>query len=315
MICIIDWFAVSFNGYNLDDILESLGLHDEQWEVKDWAFWGYRKMLQANGISVMWDHGREELNKWTTLSLSGQGCRYWELRSGSSMQSLLARIADDYDSSRIRITRIDIAIDTPDITMDQVIQDTRDGKIWHEAKRRRIIQDESYTLEVGRKSSLVFIRIYDKAVELRSRGYEVEGNLTRFETMYRDETAKFVFDLLQNDERIMETAAAILKSKLLFLYEPVPYDDGNLARSARSRVAPWYNEFLEEVKAQKIKMDPKPAGQYRDAKRWLQNQCKKKMAIVAEAEGQEEIMRIIKDGKEKFTKTDEHLVRQGKKKM
>lgn len=96
-------------------------------------------------------------------------------------------------------TRVDIAIDTDQVTMDEIVQAQEAHCLVSRAQDRRLIynyRDGSQTLYVGSPQSRRLVRFYDKALEQAAKGQGVEGVWTRCEVQFRRDQANQVSEFI-----------------------------------------------------------------------------------------------------------------------
>jgi phage replication initiation protein len=239
--------------YIIEHILK---LDPEQFEaMPNGGRHGYRKGIAFNGIEIYYDGN--SLTMGANVSMSGEGCRTYA--QFHPLEELLARLHDC--AEEINPTRIDIACDDHEgrLDMSRIIEMIRARRLRSRATHRRGIfnldskdGDEGDTVYIGSEKSEMRIRIYDKAVEQRSKGKEYHGIWNRIEMVNRRDYARAVLEaLVTGDCEIGETVAGILAGRIAFIER----DDKNISRCS---LVSWWADFLGEVQKVKLMLKEKP---------------------------------------------------------
>lgn len=133
-----------------------------------------------------------------------------------------------------KITRMDVAIDTDRVTMQQVIDAQENGTLVSRAQNRRLVHgyhDNSNTLYIGAPSSRRLVRFYDKAKEQKLEDSSVVW--TRCEVQLRAEQSQ---------------AAAIHicdgKSLADLVFSCVDFRDNTDTNITRRERCPWWSEWV-----------------------------------------------------------------------
>lgn len=185
---IFDWVTIRSRIDTPQTMLERLKMKEDcHFEVCKGRY-GYRDRLAWDNISILYN-GREDMG--VCLEMSGQGCRAWETFGSGDYDALFADL--EQEPEEYHITRLDVAYDDHSgiIPMGKLLSDARNEHYVSKAKRGNMLLglgdargEDSITL--GSRTSLVLLRIYDKA---RERGYLDGRHWIRVELMLKDERA------------------------------------------------------------------------------------------------------------------------------
>lgn len=246
---LIDWLTVTFKADTVISVIAMLGLDSEHFTEKQSFKNGYPLDTFFSNIHIWsgaedpryYTAGYNKAGRWVTaeekarndmgvcLNLSGQGCRAFEEHSKVGWFELFKRILQHNG----HITRLDLAYDDHMGVIDiyRFAHDIHDRNYRSKSKKSKILwsddqeQDvQGLTVYVGKESSDVFIRVYDKAAE---RGFDHSKHWVRVELQLRDERADAALRRLFQKESIGVVAAGILRN---YLTVCVPTGDSNKAR-------------------------------------------------------------------------------------
>lgn len=246
---LIDWLTVTFKSDTVASVIAMLGLDASEFTEQQSFKNGYPLDTFFSNIHIWsgaddpqyYKPGFNKAGKWITaemkarndmgvcLNLSGQGCRSFEEFSKVGWFELFKRIFQ-HDG---HITRLDLAYDDHFGVIDiyRFAADIRDRNYRSKAKFAEIQwsdnQDEDLqgiTVYIGRKSSDVLIRVYDKAAE---RGYDRDRHWVRIELQLRDQRADEALRCLYRKESVGMVTAGILRN---YLTVCVPTLDTNKSR-------------------------------------------------------------------------------------
>lgn len=132
-------------------------------------------------------------------------------------------------------TRLDVAIDTDQVTIDQVDRAVRSGELVSRSQVRRFMGDYSgsgYTVYVGAGSSQRLVRFYDKAAE-----QNVDGVWTRCEVQFRSTQAQTAATYIATGEDLRSLILSAVDFRDVST-------DGNISR--RDRLS-WWEDWIGSV--------------------------------------------------------------------
>ncbi|MBR5090797.1 MAG: replication initiation factor domain-containing protein [Ruminiclostridium sp.] len=247
-IILIDWFAMSYRkrGTTPFDVIRSLKLKED---IEFKAFPGrymYRDRLSFGNIHIYYNNINADQD-FPMLEMSGQGCREFETFSEISFDDLfeLAKDTENY-----HVTRLDIAYDdhTGILDINQIEQDYRARNWVSNSTKGRITVDvsreknsdgryiEGISVMTGTKSSDMYMRIYDKAIE---RGIKDGRHWVRCELVLKQDRA---VTFIRNTEPIGQKFRGVIHNYFRFL-TPSKKDSNR----RRWEMRPYWKKFLENA--------------------------------------------------------------------
>lgn len=279
----VDWLSCTFNlGLDCEAVLSTLHLDLDKFVMQDYSFYGYKSLLEYNGIRVLLDHKDSSF----MLDFTGSGCRFYEMLDHCYTWSDVFNILSMYECS---FTRIDLALDAFNLNTFNIRTmykkacrgETKGRFRVFDFHERRNFSDGTVlgeTLYFGSPDSRIRFRFYNKLDERVARNYEVNENIKkwiRFEICFRKEHACSVIQLitlkLDTPEGIF---FGVLRNYLLFL-KPSDSDSNKW----RWSVCSWWEHFLknkEKVRLAQVYVEPtvfKKCG-------WLNDSVSKTAAFV-----------------------------------
>ena len=224
-----DWLTISSKKHRYWEWPHLLGLPISGWEEGTGRN-GFRNGMRLDGIQVWWEGSpKMNLQDFTCMNMSGQGCRYFEDNGNGFFEALFLMVRD-YPKD-VRITRLDLALDEEVglLDMRQMCDYIRSGSYISKANYWEIIESaKGCTVQIGSEQSDVLIRIYDKAKE---RGFGDDRHWIRCELQLRNAAALgAALKITGVDQTPGSVACGILRNYLRFM-------DG-------SDVAQWWEDFL-----------------------------------------------------------------------
>lgn len=296
---IVDWLQFTLlKDTGLDTVLKILKQKKEDFEALGKGGLGYKRQILNNNIRIYFD-GLPGMG--ICVSVSGKGCRYLESQ-GQNLWQLIFRLAR---SARINITRIDLALDTSIKLIDRVRQSVDKKKYISKCRNISYIckslesSTRTETIYFGSRSSELMIRLYDKAVEQKLDDVDWE----RWEIVLKKDKIKEVIPLLEQD--ISQT----FKDILYTYFRPIKSIESN---KSRSKVCPWYLDFLGKVKKISLYSETKEKT-IEDKWLWLEKQVAPTMALLSEAfENTEFLGRLAESNYYRIKEKDLQLVKKFK---
>lgn len=241
---LVDWVSCTIKNpkYDVREIIIAFGLPLEKFEeckgIKGWEFG-----LRLGSMVFTWGG-----NAHIHFDFSGQACRQFESFSVYTWHELFAMCLDLEGN----FTRLDVAIDDVKgyFSIEQIIRILKKRQVRSKFKKARIMEeidihdevDYGKTVYLGRPSSSIQIRFYDKRQERMAKGFEVLEQMNvwnRTEIQTRGDRATVLAEVLsRRDGQIGEVVAEVLRNYVEFL---VRSEDSN---KARWKVQPWWDKFL-----------------------------------------------------------------------
>ena len=296
----VDWlqFTSHKNG-PLDIIIRVLLLDVKLFTELPKGKLGYKKQLYYENISILYD-GTDDMG--VHVIMSGKGCRLYE--SYHSILGLVTRL----NENEIKCTRIDLALDDKQdklIPFKTLIRDVRSGNVvskWKsstEFTKRNLSDGEiiGQTIYIGSRQSAVFMRIYDKALQLQLKErwirmeIEIKNNnaQTLQKKMTKDNIGLLTKTIINNYFRIVE-----------------PEQDTN---KSRWKTKEYWQKIIDTT--EKTKLSEFPEEPTIDKSRnWLKKQVSTTMATVCIADGGsvDFLYELIKEGQKKMTSKHKKMI-------
>ena len=229
--------------------------------------------------------------------------------SGWSFDKLQA-LARWVVNQRGKFGRIDNALDDRKgvVTVEQVEGAVRAGQAVKRSKKWRKVEESNdeldqitgYTLYLGSRQSNTLIRIYDKALEQRGKGVEVEGPWVRWEMELKDTRAHACGLALAHlpEEKYRQFVVGVLRSSVDF--RDTCREDEAWMRCA-APVLSWWQELTEGFEKARLLVQ-KARKQIEDVKQWAAHSLGPMLAVLeaAPGAGREFLDVVIAAGKDRW---------------
>ena len=273
----IDWFEFTLFNTSYYEVLDFLGLveHDADFNVGH-GQQRYKCCLFFENIYVLFNNPKGDDDMGIHVRMTGQGCRSFDERSKVGFDNLIKSLyylmnfeKTLNDKPKAKMSRIDVAYDDFEglIDLDQCIKDTRDGNVVTRFRRGSIIESFDFnnpsitykTLNCGRQGSNIWITIYDKLAERKSKDIVPDCNYwVRCEIKMRHTNADRFIQLLSEGKPMIELYFLVLNNYIRFV---VPSDtDSN---KWRWTVAHHWQRFCNSViDSGKISLYVPPSDHY-----------------------------------------------------
>lgn len=317
----VDWLSVTFlDEQNFEECIDVFGLDPGLFVEMKKGRYGYRKMVQYNYISVLYD-GREDMG--VHVELSGQGCRYFEQESDICWNELFVRLVTDF-KHKVNINRLDLAIDDTVgyFKITQAINNVKRGNcvsLFRKARRISNLNIQQggefgHTLYFGSPSSKLMFRFYDKLEEMKAKKKVVSDDIeiwNRIEVSLQDERAESVVQILAEETlQVGEIVRGLLKHYIKF--KSKSKTDKNIYRWP---LTPWYKKFLDDVQPLRITTKT-PDRSIQRIYSWINKSVIKSFAMLAITfnDNLEDMLNdFLTDGQDKLTQTDWNIIDDFKK--
>ena len=256
-IILIDWFAMSYRypGTTPYDIINSLHFKKEYEDqirfINMPGRYMYRDRVSFGNIHIYYNNINADKD-YPMLEMSGQGCREFETFSSLKFDDLFEM---SKDTENYHVTRLDVAYDDHNGIFDinQIKKDylnrywvsnSTKGRVTVDVSREKD-KDGNYingvSIMTGTKSSDMYMRIYDKAVE---RGIKDGRHWVRCELVLKqDRAVKFI----KNEEEIGKKFRGVIYNYFRFV-TPSRTD----TNQRRWKERDYWKKFLED--AEKIRV-------------------------------------------------------------
>lgn len=266
---LIDWIGVTCKLLDPVKNLQSLLPYSpEDYIELDRGGLGYKHSLSCLNSVIFFD-GSEGMG--AHLRISGQGCRALEAYD----VNLFNLIAFINKLEGMQFTRLDIASDTDVDILTPTVEKLAQGLYSAKSRKISVIQSASAdglassTCYIGSRSSLVFIRIYDKAKE---QGLK-EISWYRAEIELKKDYIPQAIKLFE--ESISKAFCNILGS----YFRPL---ERKIKPITRSPTAEYWSEFLGRIKKVSLFAEPK-APSVESKYMWIDKQIGPSLALLSEA--------------------------------
>lgn len=263
----IDWceFTVmpdfSDESVRIIDVMEMIGLGDVH-VINAYGQNGYKSAVEFNSIFFLADGFKSDMG--VHVRMSGQGCRNFEKYSKLSFKDLFALI---YKNNNIKLTRLDVAYDDFEglIDLESVKQDVIDRNIVTRFKAYNVLlgfqvdhPEVSCTINFGRMASNIWITLYDKLEERKSKDI-VPGcdHWVRCEIKLRRQNANRFVQLLNEGKNLHELYFLVLNN-----YIRIVDPDQTDTNRWRWAVAEHWAKFCYSVLTDKLSLYKAPEDPY-----------------------------------------------------
>lgn len=278
----VDWVQATFpSDLEIEQVVEVLGFHFRDFELKESGMMGYKKMYICGDIKVLFD-GAADMG--IHVLMSGQACRQWEERSTCNWVTLFRYFNFVYN---VKLTRLDVAIDDFKgyFTINTLRRKVKQKCVVSRFKssldfKKTKLSDASSqgdTLKLGSENSRIQVTFYDKKLERESKGLQLEEGLThwvRTELRLRDERANVASLLIANQHKdIGELASGWLKNYVNFV------DQSKDSNKSRRKTSNFWAKFLGDV--EKIPLTVvAPDRTLQKSINWIDRQVSSSMATI-----------------------------------
>ena len=235
--------------------LESWGFDLEKFEHLESGLMGYKKRMWGNYTQILY---AGNVGMRTHIVLSAKGVRAYEVNNKA--ENLINMLTHE----DISFTRIDLALDIKDgsIEFKQLLEYLNNNQVVTRFKKYKYVVEKQIeedgqqilgeTVYFGSRSSNIFIRIYDKAKQMKE-----EGSWIRIEIVYKDEHANaLALYIAQGKENLGVLFSKTLNNYIRFV------EKSNDSNKRRWKTADFWARILEDSGRLKLsfkgeEVDPK----------------------------------------------------------
>lgn len=289
----VDWLQfTSHKNSPLDIIIRVLLLDVKLFTQLPKGKLGYRKQIYYENISILYD-GTEDMG--VHVIMSGKGCRLYE--SYHSILGLITRL----NENEIKCTRVDLALDDKQdklIPFKTLIKDVRSGNVvskWKsstEFTKRNLSDGEiiGQTIYIGSRQSAVFMRIYDKALQL-----QLEERWIRMEIEVKSGYAQALQKKMTKDN-----IGSLTKSIINNYFRIVkPGEDSNKSRWETKK---YWQKLIDTAEKTSLSENPEEPT-IEKSRNWLKKQVSTTMATICIADGGslDFLDSLVAEGQKKMT--------------
>ncbi|NMB32723.1 MAG: replication initiation factor domain-containing protein [Clostridium sp.] len=293
--CIIDWLQFTIRGLTYERVILQVLKHDPaEYLPLPKGRYGYKSQYINGHISVLTD-GTEEMG--IHVILTGKGCREYE--STGKLLELMDRIMVNDGVC----TRIDLAVDdkTGDlIKFNEMIRSANSGYViskWKTSMEiiKRELKDGNiigHTLSIGSRSSKMYLRIYDKAME---QNQDLADKWYRMELEIKDDRAEVLQNILLFETGVGRVISGILNQYIRFV------KPGNDKNKSRWEAEKWWTDLVDSM--DKLTLTKRPEDKsIEEIRDWVNKQIGPTLAmLMLYDEGDlEGLFKIINSGKHRL---------------
>ena len=295
---IIDWLEFTLlKGFGIEWVSSLFSIGLDNFEDLPKGGLGYKKQKFFNNIRLYYDGN---VGMGIHVVVSGQGCRYLESQ-GKNLFDLLDYL---YSLENINLSRLDIALDTDINILSKVLKSIEKGLYSSKSRNIKVISSlsdsklQADTLYIGSRSSLLMVRIYNKALE---QGVDVPW--FRVEIVLKKERFEMIVPFLR--QNISHTFAGVLTN----YFRPLQCLNG---QKCRSPTANYWVKFLGEIEKISLYSNPQ-CKTIEDKYAWLVNQVEPTIALLSSAfEGNEWLNAVVSNGKKRLKDKDYKILQKWK---
>lgn len=301
---VIDWLQFTTKETNpLNVIITLLRLDVKDFVELKKGKMGYKRQWHSDNIFILFD-GNQKLGEemGTHVIITGKGCRIYE--NNNSLTDLIDRV-NEYNC---KVTRIDLAIDDREgnvIVLDKILEDVREGNTiskWKNSleltqRELRTGKINGQTINLGSRSSEVFLRIYNKSMQLQEK-----GNWTRMEIEVKGKKAT------QLQKIISKEPIGPITKKLINNYIRI-VEPGKDKNRSRWKTKSYWEKIINTT--EKLSLSKKAEERtLKEMEDWIERQVSATLATIVHAHGGsvDFIYDQIKDGTKKMKSKHRSIV-------
>lgn len=308
----IDWLAFTLPKAEVADVIAMIG---GDWFQSESGFRGYpvaQLMTEGKtGVGKL-GTGAPRNPKEVHVDLSAGIVSQWD---EATLKTVLARVF----AQKGHVTRIDVALDDRQATVaiETVRQAVEAGQAVSRSKQFKVIQASNHregvrtgdTLYFGSRESQTMLRVYDKRLELQSRGREdAETFGVRWELEFKQDRAqacaKALLTLDSEDWRAF--LVGVLRSYVDFRETTREAESYEKYRAA---LLPWWEALTEGFKRCRLVVE-RIQQRLDDVAAWLAQSVSSMLAVVVACRGDQFLMELIYAGTKKWNQKHYALLKE-----
>lgn len=295
---IMDWLEFTLlKGFDIEWVSSLFSIALDSFEDLPKGGLGYKKQKFFNNIRLYYDGN---VGMGLHIVVSGQGCRYLESQ-GKNLFDMLDYL---YSLDNVNLSRVDIALDTDINILSKVLKSIEKDLYSSKSRNIKVISSltdsklQADTLYIGSRSSLLMVRIYNKAIE---QGVEIPWFRVEI-VLKKDRIVMAVPFLRQN---ISHAFAGILTN----YFRPLQSLKG---QKCRSPTANYWVKFLGDIEKISLYSNPE-CKTIEDKYSWVVNQVEPTIALLSTAfEGDEWLKAVVENGKKRLKEKELRLLQKWK---
>jgi phage replication initiation protein len=283
----IDWIRCTLKGVRRDMIIRLKELIGGIWQDNDFGGMGYDQS------ATVWETGRVF---WS--SVRPEMGVHVQLPSGALTASGLDPVALVCALLAMggQFKRLDVAADDTrgDLDMSEISRKTEDKceivcLAQNGDKRKGTFgkNRDGHTENYGSRFSQTFVRIYDKAAQIKAQTGETVGHWIRVEFEYKDHRAQAVAEYIATHRDTWREAAQGWFLSYLDFKEP-----GEDVNKSRWTTCEWWLKFLEYASKVRLFLS-RVTKTVDDVKRWVNKQVAPSLFVLAMTIGHDDIFDMV----------------------
>lgn len=267
---VVDWLAFSIQTQDLAVTVNDLQNRFHGSTPCGFGGFGYTHSCYVLGTGrIYWHPERREMGCYVVLPSTALG-------SLCALEHYTPRqFVQEFQRYGAKFTRIDIAIDSETVHMDQIVASNLAGQVVSRSRPEnwdyRLNGKGGQTLYLGSRNSDRFVRFYDKAKEQDLQGDQV---WTRCEVEFKRDAAEILAAHIAKGGCLREVVLATVDFRI--------DDDSNKSRRTR---CDWWQDWVLVLDSSVSFAVKKVEKTIADAYNWLQKQVAPTMAFVSMALG------------------------------
>lgn len=295
---IMDWLEFTLlKGFDIEWVSSLFSIALDSFEDLPKGGLGYKKQKFFNNIRLFYDGN---VGMGFHIVVSGQGCRYLESQ-GKNLFDMLDYL---YSLDNVNLSRVDIALDTDINILSKVLKSIEKDLYSSKSRNIKVISSltdsklQADTLYIGSRSSLLMVRIYNKALE-----QGVEFPWYRVEIVLKKDRIVMAVPFLR--QNISHAFAGILTN----YFRPLQSLKG---QKCRSPTANYWVKFLGDIEKISLYSNPE-CKTIEDKYSWVVNQVEPTIALLSTAfEGDEWLKAVVENGKKRLKEKELRLLQKWK---
>lgn len=243
---LFDWLSFTSSIDSPESIKHFLGLSHLPWNSHS----GHRLYHDCDTFGEINICYNSDLNPGVWVEMSGQGCRQFEEYSSLGFYNLFKSLLEDFDSKFYHISRIDLACDIFDKTILDIHKVKRYTDNLNFTSRFKSIcpyydvLDDSLTIYYGRKSSDLYMRVYDKQKE---RERDDIDYWIRWEIVLKNNHAlSFLKKWISDSSDLGDYFSGVVNYYIQYRQPSVD------SHKDRWKICPWWQRFIDTVQEIKV---------------------------------------------------------------
>lgn len=329
----VDWLSFTITATSeVDEVVELFGYSIDEFMELAHGGKGYKSMIKhsSSDVRILYD-GNEDMGvhidvsgtaifdfmeafkKTIPVKSSPFGGEYYVIDFDTTFLSELLTIIRRYG----HLTRFDIALDDfgcKYFSVADIAHYFNTGHVsskfrkYQEIKENDILTGEctGHTVNVGKRTSEVFLRIYDKQIEQNKKRKDNNQPLldfpwVRWELEFKDGRANAVADALINQQNLGSVFVGVLSNYVRIIC----FDDSN--RSRCSSIDLWL-EFIGNAEKLRLYV-PKPERTLNEKMTWLYKQVAPTIAAITLVDGGDCIHKCVDIGESRMNRNLRELVK------